>query len=97
MMLRRNDPSQMERENRQNGNQESCKEAREEGCKEEKALTFLQTVNHGDAQASPYLFSANSFSAEAFPLLSPPSRQLRLTVSATAAGTVTSISGQIAR
>jgi len=61
MMLRRNDPSQMERENRQYGNQESCKETGEEGCKEEKAVTFLQTVNQGDAQASPNLLHGALF------------------------------------
>ena len=55
MLLRRNDPSQMERENRQHGNQEGCKETREEGRKEEKAVTILQTEHNGDAQASPNL------------------------------------------
>src|ERR1035438_7953800 len=55
MLLRRNDPSLMERENRQHGNQEGCKETREESRKEEKAVTILQTEYNGDAQASPNL------------------------------------------
>jgi hypothetical protein len=40
------------RENRQYGNQEKGKTG-EEGCKEEKEVTFLQTEHNGDAQASP--------------------------------------------
>ena len=55
MLLRRNCPSQMERENRQHGNEKGCKETREEGRKEEKAVTILQTEHNGDAQASPNL------------------------------------------
>ena len=51
----RNDPSLMERENRQHGNQKGSEEGSEEAREEEKAVTLLQTVNHGDAQASPYL------------------------------------------
>jgi hypothetical protein len=69
MLLRRNDPSLMERENRQNGNQEGCKETREEGRKEEKAVTILQTEHNGDAQASPNLLRKTFFrSASGVPI-----------------------------
>src|SRR5664279_5453521 len=50
----------MERENRQHGNQEEGKSARKEGRQEEKAVTILQTVNQGDAQASPDLLCGTS-------------------------------------
>jgi hypothetical protein len=52
----------MERENRQHGNQEKGT-SEEEGCKEEKEVTFLQTEHKGDAQASPN-FLCNAFSAD---------------------------------
>jgi hypothetical protein len=41
------------RENRNNGNQEGCKEAREEGREEEKEVTFLQTEHQWGRASVP--------------------------------------------